>query len=249
MQTLKTTDKLLNSPPSTAAVLFDAVAGVQVRADVKRPYDTYGTPIKHVGPVLPNFMNTIEDWVMELQRLAAKSIEALVLCSVWRAAKEGEKVNRHAEGQAMDIGGVWWNLRDGITAWGYGSRRREAVALEATLRLHFGTVLGPTSNKAHAKHWHVDTGKEPAITPDELAASKGGVRKVEIVYLQDACSTVHGLKVVQDGLWGPKTEAAVCDVLAELVSSLKPDITAPEVYRAFNVATALVGFGHVEEVG
>lgn len=246
MQRLTTTDRLLNSPPGTPAVLFNQVSGVHIRADVKHPYDTFGTSVRHVGPVLPSFMNTLEDFVMDLQHKAARSLEALVLCSVWRAAKEGERFNRHAEGLAADIGGFWWNRRDGVTAWEYSRRRRQAVACEAVLRCYFGTVLGPTSNLDHANHWHVDAGKAPELDAGELAQSDGGVRKVEVVYLQDACSTVHGIPLEWDGIWGPKTKAAVAQVLAGL-DSADGDITNPSSYRAFNVATALVGFGQVEE--
>lgn len=245
MQRLTTTDKLLNSPPGTAAMMFNQVVGVDIRADVIHPFNTLGNTVRHVGPVLPVMMNTLEDFLQELQILSARKVEALTLCSVWRAAKEGERWNRHAEGKAIDIGGLWWDRREGITAWHYGRQRQEAVAFEAVQRIHFGTVLGPTSNQDHANHWHCDIGKDPAITPSELQASRDGTRRVEVVYLQDACSTIHGIPLELDGKWGDLTEGAMKYVLGQLEGA-DLDITNPTTYRMFNVATALVGFGQVE---
>jgi hypothetical protein len=226
---------------------FNEALGITIRADVTHPYDQFGTTVRKVGPVLPEMMDTIEAFLRDLQQLSARKVEALTLCSVWRPAKEGERRNRHAEGKAIDIGGVWWDRRDGITAWGYGAQRKQAVAFEAVQRIHFGTCLGPTSNQQHANHWHDDIGKEPGITPSELAASQRRERKVEVVFVQDACSTVHGIPLKLDGWWGDLTEAAVNQVLRGLDGvDLDLDITIPMTYKAFCVATALVGFGVLE---
>lgn len=247
-----TSTKLWGSPPGATAIEFNSVSGIEVRADVVKPYGTFGKPVRPRGPVLPTFYNTVEDWVDELQRLAGKKLVALVLCSVWREAKEGDRINRHAEGKAMDIGGVWWNRDDGVTASKYyGSRHKEAVGVEASMRMFFGTVLGPSSNKAHGgenAHWHVDTGKATEISPDELRDSRRGVRKVEIVYVQDAITSVHGMDCGRiDGQWGPKTAAAF-EVLMSTVNAHMINISVPTVYRAFNLATALVAFGHIEQI-
>ena len=251
MQTTTTTDQLDGSPPETLAIMFNTVSGVDIRADVTAPYNTFGVSVRPRGPVLPEFMNVLEDYVEDLQRLAARRIDALVLCSVWRAAKPGERFNRHAEGRAIDIGGVWWKgqeiERQRVAAWDYNDDRKRSIAVEAVARMHFGTVLGPASNKAHAHHWHVDTGKEPEITERELQQSEGGERKIEVVALQDACRVVHGIDVGKlDGRWGPKTDAGVSRVLEGLDVDTDLDIISPATYQAFNLATALVGFGIVE---
>jgi len=248
MQRSITTDKLLHQPPGTAAVLFNSVRAVQVRADVKSPYDTFGTAVRHVGPVLPETMETFENWVTEFQRLAHIELSAVVLCSVWREAKVGEVINRHAEGLALDIGGVWLSRLKGITAWGYSRDRERAVGLEASLRLFFGTVLGPTANKDHAHHWHVDLGKAVGLTAGEIEESRRW-RKVEVVFIQDGLVTLfshRGLAI--DGSYGPKTKAAVGSILAELGYS-DGDITNPSAYKAFLRAAVYVGWGVVEKPG
>lgn len=116
------------------------------------------------------------------------------------------------------------------------------------MRLHFGTVLGPTANVSHLNHWHVDIGKPPAITVRELARSAKGHRMVEVVYIQEACSVVHGIPLVLDGIWGPRTMDGFSRVLRSMDYGPLPNITTPYVYDAFNAATAHVGFGAIEQV-
>jgi hypothetical protein len=239
------TDKLLHQPPGTAAALFNSVRGIQVRADVKSPYDTFGTAVRHVGPVLPETMETVENWATEFQRLAHIEMSALVLCSVWREAKVGEVINRHAEGRALDIGGVWLSRLKGVTAWGYSKDREQAIGLEASLRLFFGTVLGPTANKAHAHHWHVDIGRPVELTAGEIEESRRW-RKVEVVFIQDALVTLFGHRgLAIDGYYGPKTRAAASSVLAE-VGYPDGSITSHSAYKAFLRAAVYVGWGVVE---
>lgn len=249
MQKTIGTDRLHGSPPGTQAFIFDEVAGVEYRADVVRPYNTYGSTVRKLGPVLHDFYDRLDDWTFQVQELSGRRLAAVVSCSVWRRhpPRSARPVSSHTMGRGIDIGGVWWSRDDGITAWGYGDRRREAVALEATMRLYFGTVLGPTANKSHADHWHCDTCKPPAITWSELSQSARGIRKVEVVYLQESCSVVHGQQLEVDGIWGEQTRRAVHRVVSTLrVSS--HDIRDPETYLAYNVATALVGFAQVEQL-
>lgn len=255
MRRVITTNKLDRLPPSTPAFMFDEAAGVECRADVRPPFSTFGTSVRYLGPVLPEAIDALDTFATELQRLFARHLRALVFANVWRKKLPGEHVNRHAEGRAFDLAGVWWNEIEGLTAADYGKRRKEAIAVEACLRLVFPTVLGPASNRAHGgerPHWHVNVVEEPiepAITEKELADSKRGVRKVEVVYLQDACNTVHGIDVGScDGWYGPKTSQGVNRILSQLDFIGSPEISNPDAYQAVNIATALVGAGQLEKL-
>jgi len=239
---------LFGAPPGTPGYIFSALAGVPIRAAIARPYCSFGVPVHHVGPVTKQAFTAFTSWAEDLQRLSARPVEAIALCSVWRPHKPG-KPSQHPRGLAMDVGGIWWAEDDGVTAADYGSRRKEAVAIEATMRLHFGTVLGPTANAAHADHWHCDVGREPEITEAELAQSASGTRKVEVVWLQEAATVVHGRWLEPDGIWGPRTSEAVTAIGHGLDSDEDRPITCPVVYQAFCLATALVGFGQLERVG
>lgn len=247
MKSTVKTNLLYGSGPGAEAVVFNRLEGVPFRADTKPPFASIGMHVGRLGPVLPSFAERLTEWVFHLQELSGRCCYAVVTPSVWRAHPDGSErpVSRHTRGQAIDIGGVWWGRDDGVTAWGYSQRRREAIAVEATLRLLFGTVLGPASNEAHADHWHVDSGRAPLVSWSELRQSQLGTRKVEVVYLQEACAHVHGVELVSDGIWGPKTAAAVSRVVSSLRSP-SADIRDPEAYLAFNVATALRGFGQLE---
>lgn len=248
MQRYITTSKLDRSPPSTTAVEFDEVAGVEIRADTTAPYDTWGRGVLYVGPVLPHTLEVLEATIRDLQRLAGRKPKALVLASVWRKKKPGEKVNRHTEGRAIDIGGIWWTERDGTTAWSYPQNPRDLLACEAVIRLSWGTVLSWEYNAKHHHHIHADTGGTVGVTAAELAVSKAGFPKVEVTFLQAALTHVLGRPVKIDGLWGDReTAPAVAAVLEEL--GAPADITDPRAWAAFCTAVAMVGFGRVEVGG
>lgn len=244
-----TTNLFHGLPSGAPGVLFDEVAGVPVRADIEPPFGSYGQRPRHVGPVVPAFLDRLGDWIFQLQDLSGRRLDAVVACSVWRRHRAGSErpVSSHSRGRGLDIGGVWWSPDDGVTAAGYGQRRREAVSVEATLRLIFGTVLGPSANRQHADHWHVDDIRSPGITRTELQQSACGQRRVEVVYLQESCNVVHGQDVDVDGIWGAETDRAVARVVRGLRTSTG-DIRDPETYLGFLVATALVGFGQIESV-
>ena len=228
------------------AFLFSAAGDIPLRADIAHPYNTYGREVFRLGPVRERFLSRLDDLARHLVSLSGRSVEAIVTCSVFRRYPGRGSVSRHALGQAIDIGGVWWTAEDGTTAWDYAADRRRAVAVESTMRLFFGTVLGPTANRKHRDHWHLDTGKTPSITWRELRQSADGRRRVEVVYLQEACSVIHNIPLALDGIWGPRTASAVGRVLA--ATRAPQDIRNPEAYVAFCTASALVGFGQVEQL-
>jgi hypothetical protein len=231
------TNAIWGSPSGTPAVLFDSVSGVSFRADVVPPFRTYGIRVRRLGPITLGAYEAIGAWIDDLQRLSDRVLSAVVACSVWRPHAEG-RFSRHPMGQAIDIAGVWWDRCDGVSACRYGMRRRVAVGIEATMRLHFGTVLGPTADRRHGDHWHCDVGRAPQITVHELAQSAKGTRKVEVVFLQEACTIVHGKRLKPDGVWGPKTMTAVGEVTSSIDGLSFEDITQSWAYAAFLTTTA-----------
>lgn len=226
------------------AFVFTMAGGIQLNTDVVHPYNAFGRPAVKLGPVRRSFLSRLDTWAGHLADLSDCNVAAISVCSVYRPHTGSGEVSRHAEGLAADVGGVWWAPDDGTTAWDYAADRRRAVAVESTMRLFFGTVLGPTSNRRHRDHWHVDCGKVPGITWRELRHSADGRRRIEVVYLQEACRVVHGVPLALDGIWGPRTAAAVGRVLD--ATRAPRDIRNPEAFVAFATATALVGFGQVE---
>jgi hypothetical protein len=155
--------------------------------------------------------------------------------------REKKPGDRHAIGTAFDLSG--FSFADAAGAWfwelwhKHKASPKEALAIEAVLRLHCPQVLGPWYNTAHEDHWHCD---DRAGAAGFQARSKADVR-----FLQAALRHVWDLEPGSiDGDLGPKTLVAATRALDEIG---QPEvIERPEVWRAWLNATAHGGLGIAE---
>lgn len=77
-----------------------------------------------------------------------------------RNSKRGAKVSEHGKGKAVDISGV--TLANGVfvsVLKGWNSKAQGTILrkMHKSACGPFGTVLGPSANKAHRDHFHFDT--------------------------------------------------------------------------------------------
>lgn len=168
-----------------------------------------------------------------------------------------QKAGKHGEGRAIDIDSIHWDVeveddfdgtrhlvggRDFVTL-DYPNCQRFYLAIEAVLRLHFGTVLNYEYNRAHQDHWHVDDGSPVGFFPASRA---------RVLFLQAALTYVFGHPTKIDGYWGKETRTHSQEILNQLTTDEPAEkrilgLQAPSAWLAFLGATARVGFGKVEE--
>jgi hypothetical protein len=113
-----------------------------------------------------------------------------------QVCKQGE----HSLGRAMDISAIWFTNSNGIDTnynWQAPSiaEQRRYLAIVATCRMYFSTVLAYYYNAAHHDHVHVDMGTAPVVPLDYNLTSDRGLLKL-------MCNLQLGYSfVVDDGTW------------------------------------------------
>lgn len=193
-------------------ITFTTICGVPINydRDSRADYGTRGRPIKKGGPVTPDFFAALEAWMIRLCKLPWGKPELLVTGGIRGAGTDPN--NRHTQGRAIDIDAIYWPGKPPLVTLQAEKTPRVYLAVEATLRRHFGTVLDFWYNDAHKDHWHVDDGHPVAGWKPTRA---------HVVFLQAALNYVWDTQpaLVVDGNFGPKTEAAAKAVEVTLPSS------------------------------
>ena len=117
----------------------------------------------------------------------------------------------HFDGRAFDLTAILftngsridmnrdWRRVSGNSCYSLALRRRY-LAVAASLRRYFQTVLTGWYNAAHGNHIHFDNGS--AIGPLRDGAES------DTKLVQAACNYLNGENLAIDGAWGPLTEAA-----------------------------------------
>lgn len=189
-------------------ITFTTICGVPINydRDSRADYGTRGHPIKKGGPVTPEFFAALEAWMGRLCKLPWGKPELLVTGGIHGAGTDPS--NRHTQGRAIDIDAIYWAGKPPLITLQAEKTPRVYLAVEATLRCHFGTVLDFWYNDAHKDHWHVDDG-HPV----------GGWKydsRAYTVFLQAVLNHIWDAQpaLVIDGRFGPKTEAATAAVEA-----------------------------------
>lgn len=241
------TNQLDGQPPNTDAIMFNDIAGIQLRADVTPPFKTFGVTVKPRGPVQTVFYTALCDVVYGLEQFSGKKLKAIVTPSVWRAKKPNETVNRHAEGIAIDIGSVWWEDDIHVTAFGFQDNPRVYLGCWAVFWMHMAMALGHLQ-KAHENHWHLQLLSQGrrigAVSKFELS----GDVQMKVIFIQLVLRHLYGVTLHVDGQWGTKeTEPAVNRILEQLECD-QPDILEPGQWLKFLEAAAFTGFGRVEKM-
>jgi hypothetical protein len=129
-----------------------------------------------------------------------------------------DKPGLHGQGRAFDLDAVFWAERSMVTRRdGYaGHDRRRDFGVEAVLRKHFGTVLDYHFNADHRDHFHVDDGTGVGF--------RSGSRST-VLFVQAALNEFYTAGLAVDGVYGPRTRAALDDVAG--------NVTAPAEWLAF----------------
>jgi hypothetical protein len=117
-----------------------------------------------------------------------------------------EKPGAHGRGRAFDLDALFWPERT-FVALSYPQDRRFYLAVEAVLRMHFGTVLSYHYNPAHRDHLHLDDLTPTGFVPEHRS---------RVLFLQMALTHLFDRPVAIDGLVGPETRGAARQLLATL---------------------------------
>ena len=114
-------------------------------------------------PIAPSWM--VKDKPVGLTRLGERIVawrdhdgEVRVLRD--RCPHRGARLSEHAQGRAIDIGGLWLANGRKITVkqnWGKGSAGQFLRTIWKKACGPFKTVLGPGSDRFHQDHLHLDT--------------------------------------------------------------------------------------------
>ena len=126
-----------------------------------------GTKVTNLGPMTCTLTSAFTDWTREIVRPAAKKflgspldrIETMGTYSCRRVGGSGN-LSQHAYGNAVDVSAfVTADGRKVSVLAGWNGTEKEQKFLR---HLHkeacakFGTVLGPSYNREHANHFHLD---------------------------------------------------------------------------------------------
>lgn len=189
------------------------------------PYGTGGKPLRPRGPMRPSFFKKLQACIQDLWSASSLflmppgyMLRKVVVASVWRPLSKKEKkrkaegkriINRHNQGRAIDIDSFWWDeigtgFSTGLVANTYNYKTHRFIAVEAILRLHFGTVLSWLYNAQHHCHWHLDDGTKPVLRQIDL----NGKKHQRILFLQAALRHIYCMDVDIDGQWGTETANA-----------------------------------------
>jgi len=105
----------------------------------------------------------------------------------------------HGRGMAFDLDGFIFK-GERFMALDYPEEKRFYLGVEAILRATFpGTILNFRYNPAHHDHWHMQMD------------GVWNFRKTrsQTLWLQDALNTAYDMRLVLDGVYGPKTDKAL----------------------------------------
>lgn len=182
-----------------ATVRFDTIAGVPVSydRDTHASYGTRGRVMKKLGPVTPRFFKALEACVEEIGELCPWGKPELIVTGGVHGDGT-DPANRHSQGRAFDLDGLWWPSRPPLVAKKAPDTPILYCAVDAVLRRHVGTVLNYWYNAAHQDHWHIDDGSPVAWQPS----------RSRVLALQAALVHVWDASLDLDGVWGPKTLGA-----------------------------------------
>jgi hypothetical protein len=126
-----------------------------------------GTPVTNLGPMTCTLANGFTDWTRDIVRPAAKKILGSPLARIetsgtysCRRVGGTGNLSQHAHANAVDV--FAFVMQDGRKVSVLGGWNGTAAEQNFLRHLHkeacgrFGTVLGPSYNREHANHFHLD---------------------------------------------------------------------------------------------
>lgn len=142
---------------------------------------------------IPALKTALDNWANNVPTVLS-SAPAYILTGGLYVNKSGQ----HGLGKAIDVDGFWWSANKKFMALDAPTNWDLYLAIEASLRRVFGTVLNYDYNRKHRDHWHCDLG------------TRTSWRRVtsQAKFAQRALNEIWGEKLMIDGKWGKKSNAA-----------------------------------------
>ena len=210
------------------------LAGAEIRY-ARQPVADYGTRGRpRNNSMLPGFRDQLEAAREDLwARCPLGEASVIVSAGAW-VDKSGE----HGRGRAIDIDAIWWPTGKPLITRDAQIDSGRYLGTSALLRLYFGTVIGWWCNAAHRDHWHLDDHDGVGFRPGSPS---------EVAFVQASCLYVHGISPGPiDRLWGPRTRAAVDEVLGG-DWQVGADLAEPLCWREFLRETFRRGWACAED--
>ncbi|MBD9371674.1 extensin family protein [Rhizobium sp. ARZ01] len=162
---------------------------------------SYGQHAVAMRPFIDNnFLDQCTACFAEMQQVLAK--HGFEITQIWSGGvgREGAGVSYHHRNRAFDLDALIFKDGSRWLADTFPARPFIYLAIEAVLRLHFGTVLNHDYNQAHRDHLHFDNGTAPRFKRDARSHT---------LFVQHALVKLFNQSVGADGVFGPETEQAL----------------------------------------
>ncbi len=188
----------------------DKLAGIPLFYD-RFSDDSYGKQGKPYRPyVEAGFLVICEYCFKEMQALFTPG--GFAIGEIWSGGvgRSGSGSSLHHQNRAFDLDALVFSDKPMWVADTFPQRPFLYLAIEAVLRIHFGTVLNYDYNAAHEDHFHFDNGTNVGF--------KRAARS-HVLFLQHSLTKLFDKDVGTagvDGVYGDDTEAALTDALNDL---------------------------------
>lgn len=186
-----------------ALTRVESIAGLPLYYD-RFNGTSYGRAAVPMRPFIDDdFLRQCTECFSELQRVLSK--HKFEVSQVWSGGvgRAGTGVSYHHRNRAFDLDALIFKDGSKWVADTIPARPFMYLAIEAGLRLHFGTVLNFDYNQAHQDHLHFDNGTLPRFKRDARSHT---------LFVQHALMKLYNQSVGSagaDGVYGPETEQAL----------------------------------------
>lgn len=185
-------------------------------ADIPLYYDrfkngAYGNEAVKFRPYVDaKFLPQCNSCFEDMQKVFSKN--GFGFSQIWSGGvgRSGTGRSYHHANRAFDLDGLVFNSKPMWVADTFPERPFIYLAIEACLRMHFGTVLNHDYNADHRDHFHFDNGTAVKFKRDARS---------HVLFLQHALVKLFNLSIGGsgfDGVFGGDTEAAMRVALKRL---------------------------------
>ncbi|MFD1329436.1 extensin family protein [Mycoplana ramosa] len=186
-----------------ALTRVESIAGLPLYYD-RFNGTSYGRHAVAMRPFIDNdFLHQCTACFSGMQAVLSK--HGLEIGQIWSGGvgRSGAGVSYHHRNRAFDLDALIFTDGSRWVADTFPARPFLYLAIEALLRLHFGTVLNHDYNQAHRDHLHFDNGTAPRFKRDARSHT---------LFVQHALVKLFNQSVGEagaDGVFGPETEQAL----------------------------------------
>lgn len=146
------------------------------------------------------------------------------------------KPGMHGQGEALDLDAIIWRATDDrpeVSFYAIDFPKEPVLycSIGALLNRHFVHTLHYLYNAPHEDHFHIDTSIRVGFSTKSRS---------RVGFMQATLRFIHGIPLVLDSSWGPKSASATDLALARL--GLPGSVTTPSVWSSYLLETARIGF-------